>query len=274
MVILVDMSNLAISALQKAFAGDVDKTITESNIRHVVIKRLSEIHKKLGRHHKMILCFDSRNYWRKDIFPYYKATRSAKKNDNAFSWEDFYNHYNIMKTELALYFPYKCVEVERCEGDDIINVLSNYFNGDVIIASSDTDDLQILERHHNAKQFSLKHNKFITCNDYNYTLRMHVIEGDESDGIPSIISDPDTYVDPNKRCKPFTKKKKSQYNFIIPEEHMVRFRQNESIIDMNKIPKQYEQAILDEYCKEPPKKSGNPLQYCLKYKLNNLFKHL
>lgn len=273
MNILIDMSNLAIDSLQSAFAGMTEVgVIDEKNIRHIILKRISEIHKKLGRHNSVILCFDSKNYWRKDYFPYYKMNR--KKTDSSFVWSDYYHHYAIMKEELPLYFPYKCIEVDRCEGDDVINVLSNELNGNVIIVSSDTDDLQILERYPHAKQYSLKHNKFIDCEMYNYTLREHIITGDDADCIPSIISDADTYVNPDKRCKPLTKKKKAQYNFIIPSEYDARFKENEKIIDMDKIPDNYRDAIIDEYNKEPPKKLGNALNYCIKYKLNNLLKFL
>lgn len=271
-MILVDMSNLAISSLQQACAGSTGPTqLTATSVRHIVLKKLIEVHKKIGRHHSLVLCFDSRNYWRKDFMSCYKASR--KRTNDQFSWEEFYAHYNAMKIELPLYFNYKCIEVERVEADDIIFCISEYERGrNVIIASSDTDDLQILEKYPEAAQFSIKHNKFITCEDYNYSLLEHIIEGDKVDTIANILSDEDTYVNPEKRSKALTKQKRASLKFIIPEEYKARYEQNKKIIDMSQIPDNYRQQILDAYLAPMPKRIGNTFEYCVKYKLGQLLK--
>ena len=273
-LILVDMSNLAIGSLQKANAGSKDLLeLNDTNVRHIILKSLNDMHKKIGIHHELILCFDSRNYWRKDYFPFYKGSR--KKSDTSFSWEDFYNIYNKMKEEFPVYFNYKCIEVDRCEADDIIFVVSEYHKGEnIIIASSDTDDLQILEKYNCALQFSLKHNRFITCEEYNYTLLEHIIEGDAADSIPSIISDADTYVNPDKRSKPLTKQKRASFKLMIDDIYQGRFKENKKIIDMSQIPDNYRDAIIEEYLKEKPQRKGKAFDYCLKYKLGNLLKQL
>ena len=73
-LILVDMSNLAIGSLQKANAGSKDLLeLNDTNVRHIILKSLNDMHKKIGIHHELILCFDSRNYWRKDYFPFYSV---------------------------------------------------------------------------------------------------------------------------------------------------------------------------------------------------------
>jgi len=271
-MILVDMSNLAISALQSALAGSKEQTkLTPTSVRHIILKKLIEVHKKIGRHHQLVLCFDSRNYWRKDILPCYKGNR--KRVDDQFSWEEFYAHYNTLKLELPMYFSYKCIEIDRVEADDIIFCISEYERGrDIIIASSDTDDLQILEKYPEAAQFSIKHNKFITCEDYNYTLLEHIIEGDKADAIANILSDEDTHVNPEKRSKALTKQKRAALKFIIPAENKARFEQNKKIIDMSQIPDNYRQEIIDAYLAPLPKRVGNSFEYCIKYKLGQLLK--
>lgn len=273
-MILFDMSNLAISALQEACAGSKQEMVLdETVVRHIILKKLNTIHKKIGKHHKAVLCFDSRNYWRKDYFPYYKGTR--KKTDSQFSWEDFYRLYAEFKVELPLYFNYKCIEINRCEGDDIIFCISEYEKGEnIIIASSDTDDLQILEKWPAASQFSLKKFKYITCEDYKYTLLDHIIEGDSSDGIPSIIADADTFMDPDKRSPPLTKQRRAQLKFIISEEYKERYEQNKKIVDMSQIPEEYRKQIIEAYLAEQPKRIGNAFEYCIKYKLGQLLKLL
>lgn len=273
-MILVDMSNLAIGSLQKANAGSKEPLeLNDVVVRHIILKALNDLHKKIGSHHKLVLCFDSRNYWRKDYFPYYKQSR--KKTDDQFSWEIFYTIYNKMKEEFPLYFNYKCMEVDRCEADDIIFVVSEYLKGeDVIIASSDTDDLQILEKYPAALQFSLKHNRYITCEEYSYTLLDHIIEGDGVDSIPNILSESDTYIDAEKRSKRLTKSIRAKLKFIIPEENKVRFNENKKIIDMSQIPENYREEIIKLFNAEPPKRIGKAFDYCIKYRLSNLLKQI
>lgn len=276
-MILVDMSNLSISAMQSACPSGQRVELTETLIRHVILKRLIELQKKIGRHHEMVLCFDSRNYWRKDFFEYYKANRAknreAEEDNNSFSWDDFYRLYNAFKVELPFYFNWKCIEVDRVEGDDIIFCISEYLNGkDIIIASSDTDDLQILEKWPVAAQFSLKTYKYITCEQYKYTLLDHIIEGDSADGLPNVMSDADTYVNPDKKSVVLTKGRRSKIKFIVPEEYRERFAQNEKLIDMSKIPDEYRTKIIEAFLAEKPKRTGNAFQYCLKYKLGPLLK--
>lgn len=275
-MILIDMSNLAISSIQDAFSGQRKDgaTLDETSIRHIVLKKIIDLHKKVGRHHELVLCFDSRNYWRKDYFPYYKGNRK-KIDSDTFNWDEFYRLYNEFKVELPFYFPYKCVEVDRCEADDIIYCISEYHKGEnIVIASSDTDDLQILEKYPNACQFSFKRNKFITCEDYNYSLESHIIEGDFSDCIPNILSENNTHVNPGVRSKALTKKIRFTLSFGIPKDYEDRYKENKMIIDMSMIPENYKQNIIDEYLKEKPKRLGNSFQYCIKYKLGKLLKHL
>ena len=269
-MILADMSNIAIDAVQRAVAGSKEHvTLTPSSLRHIVLTSLINIHKKIGRHHELVLCFDSKNYWRKDYMPEYKGSR--KKTDAQFSWSEFYQLYSEFKAELPLYFPYKCIEIERVEGDDIIFCISDYLLGkNVVIASSDTDDLQILEKYPEALQYSVKNKKFITCADYNYTLLEHIIIGDKVDTVANILSDEDTYMCPEKRSKAMTKQKLASLKFIIPEENKARFEQNKKIIDMSQIPDEYRQRIIDAYLLPKPKRIGNQFEYCIKYKLGRL----
>lgn len=274
-MLLIDMSNLVINAVQAAAANKKIDTLelNDQIMRHIVLKSIADIHKKIGRHHKVVLCYDSRNYWRKDYFPQYKGNRNRE--DGKFSWEDFYKLYNEIKVEIPLYFNYKSIEVDRCEADDIIYCISDYERGnDIIIVSSDTDDLQILEKYPNAMQYSIKRNSFITCADYNYTLLDHIIEGDGCDAIANILSDSDTHVNPDKRSARLTKQRRAKLKFIISEEYKERYNENKKLIDMSQIPDNYREQIIEEYLKDKPQKIGNPLEYCIKYKLNNLFKFL
>lgn len=276
-MIIVDMSNLAITALQEAGSGGNPITITEQTLRHVVLKKLYDMYKKIGTHHEMVLAFDGKDYFRKDLFEYYKANR-VKTND-CFDWDDFREHYPVFKTELPYYFPFKCVEVYKVEGDDVINCVTDYEisqgNQHIIIASSDTDDLQISERHPKyVEQYSFKKRGYITCADYEYSLKDHIIEGDRGDGIPNIMSDDDTFMNPAKRSKALTQKRRNEFNLIIPDEYQANYKRNKSLVDMAEIPDHFRQEIIEEYLKPMPPKEDSIYKYCLKYKLSRLMKFI
>lgn len=277
-MIIVDMSNLAISALQEAGSGGTPIQITEQTLRHIVLKKLYDLHKRIGTHHDMVLAFDSSHYFRKELFSYYKANR--KKTNDCFDWDDYREHYPVFKMELPYYFPFKCVEVYGVEADDVINCITDYvikngYSEHVIIASSDTDDLQIMERHPKyVEQYSFKKRGYITCDDYNYNLYTHIIEGDSGDGIPNIMSDDDTYMNPSKRSKALTKKRRAEFDLRIPDEFMENYKRNESLIDMSKISDEYRQAIIDEYLKPHPERVESIYKYCVKYKLGKLLKFI
>lgn len=271
------MSNLVISALQEAGSGGNPINLTEQSLRYIVLKKLYETHKKIGTHHEMVLAFDSSHYFRKDLFRYYKSNR--KKTNDCFDWDIYRELYPVFKYELPYYFPFKCVEVNDVEGDDVINCITDYeiANGcqHIIIASSDTDDLQISERYPKyVEQYSFKKRGYITCEDYNYNLYMHVIEGDSGDGIPNIMSDDDTYMNSSKRSKALTEKRRAQFSLGIPDEYMANFKRNESLIDMSKIPDDLRSNIIEEYLKPHPERIDSIYKYCVKYKLSRLMKYI
>lgn len=276
-MIIVDMSNLAISALQEAGSGGDPIELTEQTLRHIVIKKIYDVYNKIGRHHELVLAFDSPHYFRKDLFQYYKSNR--KKTNDCFDWADYRLHYPVFKAEFPLYFPFKCVEVYGTEADDVINCVIDYEisqgNQHIIIVSSDTDDLQISERHPKyVEQYSLKKRCYITCKDYDYNLYTHILEGDKGDGIPNIMSDDDVYMNPSKRSKAMTKKRRDELELRVADEYMRNYKRNEALVDMSKIPDEYRKAIIDEYLKPMPNKVDSIYKYCVKYKLAKLMKFI
>ena len=79
---------------------------------------------------------------------------------------------------------------------------------------------------------------------------------------------------PEKRSKAMTKQKLASLKFIIPEENKIRYAQNKKIIDMSQIPNEYREKIIEAYLSAAPKRIGTAFEYCIKYKLGQLLKHL
>ena len=82
----------------------------------------------------MVIACDSGNVWRKQIFPNYKAGRKQiTKSEH--DWEYIFDLLSKVKNEIKQFLPYKVIEVESVETDDIIAVLCKRTNENRIILS-------------------------------------------------------------------------------------------------------------------------------------------
>jgi hypothetical protein len=130
----------------------------------------------------------------------------------------------------------------------------------------------------NVEQYSPMAKKFLRTNEPDKFLKDHIIKGDRGDGIPNILSSDDTFVT-DKRQKPVTEKK---LNIWVTEEPlqfcdnlMLRnYKRNESLIDLGKIPVEYQQKILDAYENTPRNGRDKLLNYFIKNRMKQLMEHI
>lgn len=274
-MILCDMNQIILSnifALTKK-SEDIDKNL----IRHVTLNSIRLFRNKFAKDYgEMVLVFDAGNYWRKDLFEHYKATRKIKQNQSETDWSAIFNMIHEVKEEIEENLPYKVMTVARAEADDIIAYLAktNHQNEPVVIISSDKD-FQQLQKYPGVKQFSPRTKKMVVCSNPQEFLNDHIIRGDSSDGIPNILSDADCFVNPDKRQKPLTKKVLSAILDDIafneaPKNYEDNWERNKSIIDMDSIPEWLEESIQDEWNKPIRGSRSNIFNYFVKNRLKNL----
>ena len=264
----------------------VVNNIDENLIRHMVLNSIRMYNVKFKNEYgEMIICADDRKYWRRDIFPYYKASRKKDREASPFDWNLIFETLNKIRDELRNTFPYPVLQVNKTEADDIIGTLCHKHGVDlmnsstekILILSSDKDFMQ-LQKFSNVEQFSPAAKKFLRTNEPDKFLREHIIKGDRGDGIPNILSSDDTFVT-EKRQKPVTEKK---LNIWVAEEPvqfcdslMLRnFKRNESLIDLSKIPVEYQQKILDAYESAPRNGRDKLLNYFIKNRMKQLMEHI
>lgn len=264
----------------------VVNNIDENLIRHMVLNSIRMYNVKFkGEYGEMIICADDRKYWRRDVFPYYKASRKKDREASPFDWNLIFETLNKIRDELRDTFPYPVLQVDKTEADDIIGTLCHKYGVDlmnsstekILILSSDKDFMQ-LQKFANVEQYSPAAKKFLKTNEPDKFLREHIIKGDRGDGIPNILSSDDTFVT-DKRQKPVTEKK---LNIWVAEEPvqfcdslMLRnFKRNESLIDLGKIPVEYQQKILDAYESAPRNGRDKLLNYFIKNRMKQLMEHI
>ena len=258
-MIIFDMSNLVFSQVLD-FHAKTKEQVDMHVIRNLCIDRMKTHKAKLKEFGpEIVLAFDSRHYWRKDIFPLYKAKRKEGRDKSTFDWTAFFPMYDQFKQELREYFPVRCIEVHGAEADDTMAVLSTRFgpHQPVCIVTSDNDMIQI-QQHvcPSVKQYSPWHKKFLTPKNAEYDLFEHVCCGDGGDGVPNILSDDDSIVNPEKRQKSVMKKKLAEWKkygmnqpeFFCPDAAALdRFHRNRNLIDLRLIPEALSTKIVEEY---------------------------
>ena len=224
---------------------------------------------------EVVIACDNKNYWRREIFPYYKASRKKAREASGHDWSTIFDCLNKIRDELREYSPYKVVTIETCEADDIIATLVQKYSATqkIMILSSDKDFAQ-LQRYPNVEQYSPILKKFINEPLPMAQLKQMVIRGDKGDGIPNILSADDCFV-ASVRQKPITEAKIIKWLNQKPEEfcndEMLRnYRRNEMLIDLTKLPEKIKDSILDTY----DKVQGHTRQEFMNYMINNRLKNL
>jgi len=275
-MIIFDFNQVAISNLMEQI-GSSKTPVDESLVRHMILNTIRTYVKKFKAEFgpNIIIACDNKKYWRREIFPYYKANRKKSRESSGHDWNSIFDCLNKIRDELREHSPYKVIEVDTAEADDIIAVLSikHSANERVMILSSDKDFAQ-LQKYPNVEQYSPILKKFIKEPLPSAQLKQLVIRGDKSDGIPNILSKDDTFVE-GVRQKPITEAKIINWMNQKPEEfcteEMLRnYNRNEILIDLTRIPENLKQNIIDTY----ESSKGRTRQEFMNYMVANRLKNL
>jgi 5'-3' exonuclease len=275
-MIIFDFNQVAISNLMEQI-GSSKTAVDESLVRHMILNTIRTYVKKFKAEFgtNIIIACDNKKYWRREIFPYYKANRKKSRESSGHDWNSIFECLNKIRDELREHSPYKVIEVDTAEADDIIAVLSikHSANEKVMILSSDKDFAQ-LQKYPNVEQYSPILKKFIKEPLPSAQLKQLVIRGDKSDGIPNILSKDDVFVE-GVRQKPITEAKIINWMNQKPEEfcteEMLRnYNRNEMLIDLTRIPENLKQNIIDTY----ESSKGRTRQEFMNYMVANRLKNL
>ena len=279
-MILVDMNQVTISNLMMQLGSKRDNDLDEDMVRHMVLNSLrgyrSRFHEAFG---ELVLCYDSKKYWRRDYFPNYKSNRKKDRANSGLDWNTIFETLNNIRDEIKTHFPYKVLEVEGAEADDCIAAVVQHIAvtptefEKVLILSGDKDFIQ-LQKHNFVKQYSPVLKKFVKDINPDIYIREHVLKGDRSDGVPNFLSSDDTFVN-ELRQKPLTKKKLAVWIDLAPEdfctEDMLRnYQRNRTLIDLEYIPSDLKERILEDYRKPPKGERSKLLNYFINKRLKNL----
>jgi len=279
-MILVDLNQVLLAGLMAQIASQKNVKLEEHLIRHMILNiirtHLKNFRKEYG---EVVLCADNRKYWRKEYFPFYKAGRKKTRAKSDLDWHLIFDMLSKFKQELKDNFPYKVIDVEGAEADDIIGTLvpRHIMHEDIIIISSDGDFLQLQQYNgrsqYSVKQYNPSQKKFIVSDNPLRDLKEKIITGDRGDGIPNILSPGDTFVRETRqkvmsesKLNKFLEQEYTEYD-DIPKTGYTR---NQVLIDLKMIPGDIQSEIINTYEETKPASKGKILDYFIANKLKNL----
>jgi len=280
-MILVDLNQVLLSGLMAQIAGQKGVKLEEDLIRHMILNiirtHLRNFRKEYG---EVVLCSDNRKYWRKEFFPFYKAGRKKSREKSDLDWHLIFDMLAKFKVELKENFPYKVIDVEGAEADDIIGTLvpRHIMNENILIISSDGDFLQLQmyngKSNYTVKQYNPAQKKFIVSQNPLDELKEKIIRGDKGDGIPNVLSASDCFVR-DIRQTPISKGKleklmEKNYGEWEDEKARIGFSRNQTLIDLRNIPGDIQSKIINNYEETVPASKGKILDYLIANKLKNL----
>ena len=275
-MIIIDYNQVAISNLMEQIVSS--KTpVEEGLVRHMILNTIRTYVKKYKNTHgpEVVIACDNRHYWRREIFPHYKASRKKTRDASGHDWNSIFECLGTIRTELKEFSPYKVLDVETCEADDIIATLVLKYSATqkIMILSSDKDFAQ-LQKFPNVEQYSPILKKYIKEPFPAMQLKQLIIRGDKGDGIPNILTKDDVFVT-GGRQKPITEAKILNWMNQEPkefcnEEMLRNFSRNETLIDLTKIPESLTETIIDTY----ENAKGHSKQEFMNYMIANRLKNL
>lgn len=277
-MILLDFNQVCIANLMAQLGNHTNTEIEENLLRHMVLNTIRSLNKKFSsKYGELIICCDDRKVWRKDVFKHYKANRKKDREASEINWSDVFNSLNKIKSELKEYFPYRVIQVEGAEADDVIGAITiangNMLNtGENILILSGDKDFGQLQVFGNVKQYDPVRKKEIKHSDPVKFTRELILKGDIGDGIPNILSPDDCLV--NKvRQKPLRLDKYAHITnprLELKDEELRNWIRNEQLIDLTYMPEDIQKKILEAYESEAGKGRTKLFNYFITYKLKLL----
>ena len=271
---LVDFSQIVIGSFMMASKfsdADID------TVRPAVLNTLRIYRTKfVSEFGELILCCDDRKTWRKEIFPNYKASRKKTRAATSIDWDKLYECLNQLKEEFSEWFPYKLIQVEKAEADDVIAILVGLINERSLILSSDKDFVQLHQ--FNVRQYSPIQKKFVE-GDAKWSLHEKIIKGDVGDGVPNIMSDDNVFVDEGRRQKPITKKKVDAWyeldrDMYCSSEMLRNYNRNKQLVDLGEVPESIRINITKRFETTTVGDRKRLLTYFINHRLKNLTESL
>ena len=268
--------------------GSKDSDINIDLVRHMILNTLRSFKTRWGDEYgDLVIACDNRRYWRRQVFPQYKASRKKTREDSGYDWSSIFEGLSLVKHELQQHMPYPVIDVDGAEADDVIGTLAEWSQENdlveeglfesprpLLIISGD-HDFQQLQKFPNVVQYSPLKKRFVTIKESaEAILREHIIRGDKGDGVPNILSEDDSFVE-GRRQRPIRKTLVAEWKSKKPEEWVTGemaagYIRNKTMVDLSQTPEEIKEQIVFQYTKQLNKSSEDMYKYFMNFSLDRL----
>jgi hypothetical protein len=240
--LVIDLSNIAwIARFSEVKKGEqYSRELITAGILNIIKYSVME-YKPDG----IIVACDSRKVWRKEIYPEYKAHRDEERDEFFLEVRETIdtvtNFFNTCTSVPA-------VAVPRAEADDIIAVVCKYSPHKTVVVSTDKDFIQLLDSKTRLYSPTLKGER--TSENVGFDLFEKCIRGDTGDNIFSALPRvrktvlEAAYNDPLAMANLMESRRKTDGAKVADV-----YEFNRKLIDLNLIPQDVVDAILNELAK-------------------------
>ena len=96
---ILDFQQVMVSNIMAHLGKDRSK-IDENLVRHMILNSVRNINSRFkDTYGKLIIAYDSKNSWRKGIFPYYKHHRKKARDASAIDWVHLFDFFDRIKED-------------------------------------------------------------------------------------------------------------------------------------------------------------------------------
>lgn len=206
----------------KPAEGEIDYTVVFNFFRNfrAIIEELSP--------DRVFLALEGNPQFRRDLFPEYKGNRLIKTGSAQEKHNDFHRQAALI-TDLLSHLPVQMVRAEHFEADDTLYTLAeNLKDEEVVILSSDSDLIQILQGLPTTKLYNPMKKSYVVAPEYVY-LVWKALAGDKSDNIPSLMND--------KEATELSQNPAALQEYLsASEENRANFNLNRKLIELRIVP--------------------------------------
>jgi 5'-3' exonuclease, N-terminal resolvase-like domain/T4 RNase H, C terminal len=259
------LNQVLYAGLRQQSAIKKDAKIDTPLIRHVVLNILRSYNKQFSaKYGELVLCCDSKHYWRRDAFPFYKIMRRVDREASGINWEQIFEAMNTIREELKENFNHKVIDVHGAEADDIIAILAKHHSKEpTLVISQDKDFIQ-LQKYGHVTQYNPLTKTYVSSTEPDRFLIEHIYRGDRGDGIPNILSRDDCFVKKERQKRlthqifdKMTTTDMSEWS----DEHRRNFSRNDLLINFDRIPENIETAVNEAFLNVTPAKYSKFFNY-------------
>ena len=276
-MILIDMNQISLASLMMHLHMN-NGELEEDMVRHMILNSVRMYRSMFNEDYgEVVLTYDSRAYWRREVFPQYKHSRRKSREADSKDWNSIFGVLNQIKDEIKEFLPYKVVETHGAEADDVIAILCKHYQSEkIMIVSGDKDFIQ-LQKYDNVSQYSPITKKMVNGVDPVVYIKEHVLKGDKSDGVPNVLSPDHTFTD-DLRQRPLTSKKRNsimaQEIDDLDDEVKRNYQRNNILINLDNVPVKLEEDILDDFKGASCGDRSKLLNYFIEKRLTSLTENI